>query len=210
MLFSDTELDLLNSCFERVKGAGNLGARERAELLQHVREYERQGYDLAAASGTLELIVREVVNPGARPFEVVSFEVTTSMQEGAKEALSSGSVVVEVNGQMYSGSSASRGPIEALDRALRSCLAPIYPDVEAVKLTDYRLHVLDPQQGTASVARVSVDWTAAHGSWTTMGVSENMIEASWLGLSSAVRLELMRAAEENPAIYHFEDNSWAV
>ena len=210
MLFFDTELDLLNSCLERVKGAGNLGARERAELLQLVRDYERQGYDLAAAGGTLELIVREVVHPGARPFEVVSFEVTTKMDDGAAQARSTASVVVDVNGQMYSGSSAARGPIDAFDRALRSCLAPIYPDVEAVKLTDYRVQVLDPQQGTASVALVSIDWSAAHGSWTTMGVSENVIEASWLALSSAVRLELMRAAEQNPALFHFEDNSWAV
>jgi 2-isopropylmalate synthase len=91
------------------------------------------------------------------------------------------------------------GPFNALHVALRKCLSQLYPQIADVRLTDYKVRVLDSYKGTAAKVRVLIEWSDHRTSWSTVGVSDNVIEASWHALVDAIRLELMRLADEQPA-----------
>src|SRR6185369_513669 len=91
------------------------------------------------------------------------------------------------------------GPFNALHECLRSCLATRYPQMSEVRLTDYKVRVLDSYKGTAAQVRVLIEWSDHERTWSTVGVSDNVIEASWHALVDAVRLELMRRAEAERA-----------
>ncbi|MBI3748277.1 MAG: citramalate synthase, partial [Chloroflexi bacterium] len=167
------------------------------------------GYDLAGADGTFELLLRETLSPNARFFNVLSYEVTTRMT-AAHDTHTAASVTVEVDEAVQSAGATGTGPVCALDSALRQCLAASYPAVVEVRLTDYKVRVLEPGKGTAAKVRVLVEWTDGHSSWTTAGVSANVIEASWLALTDSLRLELLRLVGAGQAPVHIEDYSWAV
>ena len=187
-----------------------LSADARRELLGAVREKEAEGYDLAHADGTLELLVREAAQPGSRFFKVLDYEVTTRMR-AALGFETKAQVTVEAEGAILTAHASGHGPVNALDVALRQCLATVYESIGKVRLIDYRVCMLEPDAGTAARVRVSIDWSDSDKSWITTGVSEDIIEASWLALTGAIRLELMRLLETNPALAAAaDDNSWAV
>jgi 2-isopropylmalate synthase len=177
----------------------------RRELLDRIRQMEMQGYELEAAEGTFELLVREALNPGLKFFEVLSYEVKTTALG------STATVTLKAQDGVHSATAGGNGPVNALDVALRNCLSNLYPEIADVRLTDYKVRMLDAKKGTAARARALVEWTDHRRSWTTVGVSENTIEASWLALVDALRLELMRLAEKDPTIERVvEDYCWGV
>jgi 2-isopropylmalate synthase len=101
--------------------------------------------------------------------------------------------------------------MNALDLCLRQCLSKLYPGISDVRLTDYKVRVLDVKKGTAAKVRVLVEWSDHKRSWATVGVSENVIEASWQALVDAIRLELMRLTEKDESIQQaVEDYCWGV
>jgi 2-isopropylmalate synthase len=177
----------------------------RRELLDRIKQMEYQGYELEAAEGTFELLVREALHPGVQLFEVVSYEVTT------RSTGSTATVTLKAHDGVHSATAAGNGPVNALDLCLRQCLATLYPSIADVKLTDYKVRVLDFKKGTAARVRVLVEWSDHRRSWTTVGVSENVVEASWFALVDALRLELMRISEKDPQIDRaVEDYCWGV
>lgn len=177
----------------------------RRELLDRIKQMEFQGYELEAAEGSFELVVRQALNPGLQMFEVVSYE-TISRNTG-----SSATVTLKVQDGIHSATADGNGPVNALDLALRQCLSSLYPDIANVRLTDYKVRVLDNKKGTAARVRVLVEWSDHKKSWATVGVSENVIEASWFALTDALRLELMRLTERDDGIDRaVEDYCWGV
>ena len=101
--------------------------------------------------------------------------------------------------------------MNALDLCFRQCLSSVYPNIQGVRLTDYKVRVLDSKKGTAAKVRVLVEWSDHRRSWATVGVSDNVIEASWRALVDAVRLELMRLSEQDENIDKVvEDYCWGV
>jgi 2-isopropylmalate synthase len=189
--------------------ADRLSEETRRELLERIKEMEYLGYELEAAEGTFELLVREALNPGLQFFEVDSYEVSTKMN--AQGTRSTATVNVRVQGSAHSATATGQGPVNALDLGLRKCLAAVYPQIAEVKLTDYKVRVLDAKKGTAARVRVLVEWSDHRRSWTTVGVSENVIEASWNALEAALRLELMRLTEQDESIEKaVEDYCWGV
>jgi 2-isopropylmalate synthase len=101
--------------------------------------------------------------------------------------------------------------MNALDVCLRQCLSAVYPRIADVRLTDYKVRVLDSKKGTAAKVRVLVEWSDHKRSWTTVGVSDNVIEASWRALVDAIRLELMRLTEQDESVDRVvEDYCWGV
>ncbi len=177
----------------------------RRQLLDRIKHMEFQGYELEAAEGTFELVVREALNPGVQLFEVASYEVTT------KSDTSSATVTLKIQDDVYTASASGNGPVHALDQCLRKCLSKLYPAIALVRLTDYKVRVLDAKKGTAARVRVLVEWSDQRRSWATVGVSENVIEASWLALADALRLEIMRLSEKDPSIERaVEDYCWGV
>src|SRR5579871_3126297 len=186
--------------------AERLDAEGRRQLLERVKHLDHQGYELEAAEGTFELLVREALYPGRNPFEVVSYDVTTRMIGGT-----SATVTLRIQDSVHTATATGHGPMNALDLGFRQCLASVYPNIQDVRLTDYKVRVLDSKKGTAAKVRVLVEWSDHRRSWATVGVSDNVIEASWRALVDAVRLELMRLTEQDESIDKVvEDYCWGV
>jgi 2-isopropylmalate synthase len=177
----------------------------RRHLLDRIKQMEFQGYELEAAEGTFELLVREALRPGLNLFEVVNYEVIS------RAASSTANVTLKAQESVLTASASGNGPVNALDVALRQCLSTLYPAIASVELTDYKVRVLDNKKGTAARVRVLIEWSDRKRSWATVGVSENVIEASWLALVDAIRLELMRLNEDDPNVEKaVEDYCWGV
>ena len=177
----------------------------RRHLLDRIKQMEFQGHELEAAEGTFELLVREALRPGVHLFDVVNYEVIT------RAASSTANVTLKAQENVLTASATGNGPVNALDVALRQCLSTLYPAIANVTLTDYKVRVLDFKKGTAARVRVLIEWSDHKRSWATVGVSENVIEASWFALVDAMRLELMRLSEQDPNIQKaVEDYCWGV
>jgi 2-isopropylmalate synthase len=171
---------------------------------------EYEGYELEAAEGTFELLVREALHPGTHFFEVENYEVGTR-SAGSAMPRSTASVTVKASDGVYSARAEGHGPFNALHLCMRKCLSSVYPQIANVKLTDYKVRVLDSKKGTAANVRVLIEWSDHRKSWSTVGVSDNVIEASWKALVDALRLELMRLAEQDDSIERaVEDYCWGV
>jgi len=191
--------------------ADALTAQAQREFLDRMQDMEREGYELETAGGTLELLAREAAEPGLRFFEVTGFETATKMTAKA-ETVTTAKVTVQVQNASYSATAKGDGPLHALDLCLRTALATFYPQIAGVRLTDYRVRVLEPHKGTAAKVRVAIEWAGGNRRWVTAGVSENVIEASWRALVDAIRLELMRLTEQRGTLVgaSVEDYSWGV
>ena len=191
--------------------ADRLSEDARRELLERVKQMEYEGYELEAAEGTFELLVREALRPGTHFFEVDGYEVSTHAG-GAGPSRTTATVTLRVEDGLHSAAAVSHhGPFNALHLCLRNCLSKFYPQIGEVRLTDYKVRVLDSRKGTAAKVRVLIEWSDHHRSWSTVGVSDNVIEASWKALVDAIRLELMRLTEKDASVERaLEDYSWGV
>ncbi len=134
----------------------------------------------------------EALHPGRTFFDVEGYEVVIRA-EGENTTHTANVRVKAADGQ-HSATATGNGPVNALDLSLRKCISELYPQIGDVRLTDYKVRVLDSGKGTAANVRVLVEWSDGTRSWSTVGVSEDVIEASWDALVSALRLELMRIA----------------
>src|SRR5271154_3970643 len=186
--------------------AERLDADARRQLLDRIKQLEYQGHELEAAEGTFELLVREALHPGWNLFEVVNYDVTTRLIGGT-----TATVTLRIQDSVHTATATGQGPMNALDLCLRQCLSNVYPQVKNVRLTDYKVRVLEPKKGTAAKVRVLVEWSDHRRSWATVGVSDNVIEASWGALVDAIRLELMRLTEQDENVDKVvEDYCWGV
>jgi 2-isopropylmalate synthase len=208
-----SDLSGRSNIFYKLKQAGledRLDDKARRDLLERIKQLEYMGYELEAAEGTFELLVREALRPGATFFEVINFEVVTKMT-GNRPSHTTGTVNVRAQDGVHSATASGHGPVHALDLCLRQCLSALYPDIANVRLTDYKVRVLEPRKGTAAKVRVLVEWSDHKRSWATVGVSDNVIEASWLALLDAIRLELMRLTEKDETVERaLEEYGWGV
>ncbi|MCU1495421.1 MAG: 2-isopropylmalate synthase/homocitrate synthase family protein [Acidimicrobiaceae bacterium] len=185
-------------------------------VLDALKRLEHGGYHFEVADGSLELLMRAAAGGlGAALdgfFTVESFRVSTDWRAapGATagsatdrlvhpwasdgELVTEATVKVHVAGQRVVSTAEGNGPVNALDAALRQAIGPYYPELSSMHLTDYRVRVLDTAKGTAAVTRVLLDTADPDGSWSTIGVSENVIESSWHALVDAVVFGLFRAS----------------
>jgi 2-isopropylmalate synthase len=140
----------------------------------------------------------------------VNFEVATTMDDDT-ESQTTATVTLKSHESVHSATAQGHGPVHALDVCLRKCLSAVYPSIANVRLTDYKVRVLEPKKGTAAKVRVLIEWSDHRKSWTTVGVSDNVIEASWRAMTDAIRLELMRLTEKDDSIEKaVEDYCWGV
>jgi 2-isopropylmalate synthase len=190
--------------------ADRLDEPARRELLERIKQMEYDGYELEAAEGTFELLVREALHPGTHFFDVDSYEVATRAGSNAPTHTTA-TVTLRAQDGVHSATATGHGPFNALHLCLRKCLSKLYPQIAEVRLTDYKVRVLDSYKGTAAKVRVLIEWSDHRKSWTTVGVSDNVIEASWTALVDAIRLELMRLTEKDSSIEKaVEDYCWGV
>src|SRR5580658_1846769 len=190
--------------------AGRLDEEARRELLERIKQMEYEGCELEAAEGTFELLVREALYPGLHFFEVEGYEVSTKAT-ATGDSRSTADITVRTQDGVHSATATGNGPFHALHVCLRKCLASVYPQMADVRLMDYKVRVLEPRKGTAAKVRVLIEWSDHRKSWSTVGVSDNVIVASWNALVDAIRLELMRLTEQDDSIEKaVEDYCWGV
>ncbi|MYA39339.1 MAG: citramalate synthase [Acidimicrobiia bacterium] len=171
------------------------------ELLRNIKEMEHRGYQFEAADGTFELLVRRTLGWNRSLFSAHSFSVSIQHDGADGEVVSRAEVVVEVGGTSHRTAGTGVGPVHALDQALRAALISAFPQLEQLRLIDYRVRVLDSADGTSATVRVLIETTDGVTSWGTVGVHPNIIEASWEALSDGLTVGLLRlgAARRPPA-----------
>jgi 2-isopropylmalate synthase len=172
--------------------AEGLDENARRRLLENIKEMEYQGYDFEVAEGNFELLVLQERYPDKKFFSLVGFDVATKAYgQGKSEAVAS--IIVNDQGHLRAATGTGQGPFDALHNALRKCLAGHYPGFDKVRLRDYKVRVLNGNKGTAAKVRVLVEWADDDRSWTTVGISHDVIQASARAMLDAIRLELLRA-----------------
>ena len=164
-----------------------------SRLLDDLKALEHRGFHFEAADGSLELLMRSATGWSQDFFEIESFRIITEHRENGTFNTEA-TIKVHVGDQRLVATAEGNGPVNALDGALRSAIGQAYPSLSALHLTDYKVRVLDTAKGTGAVTRVLIDSTDGETSWSTIGVSENIIEASWQALSDSVVYSLLRAA----------------
>ncbi len=171
-----------------------------SQVLDQLKTLEHRGYHFEAADGSLELLMRTATGWQQDFFEVESFRVITDQRENGT-VVTEATIKVHVGEQRIVATAEGNGPVNALDGALRSAIGQAYPALSSLHLTDYKVRVLDTNKGTGAVTRVLIDSTDGEATWSTIGVSENIIEASWQALSDSVVYALLRSlsqAQESP------------
>jgi 2-isopropylmalate synthase len=158
-----------------------IGEEEAARAVEHLKEREHRGYHYEAAPASFELLLRREAGSYEPLFELESFRVTTEKRaDGGVET--EAVVKVRVGEQRHVRVAEGNGPVNALDRALRGVIAEQHPQLAEIELTNYKVRILDESHGTGAVTRVLLDSTDHRREWGTIGVSENIIEASWEAL----------------------------
>lgn len=168
-----------------------LDSDELSDVLNHLKELEHKGYHFEAADGSLELLMRRAGGWEQSFFTLESFRVITDHREG-EAAVTEATVKVIVQGSRMIATAEGNGPVNALDSALRRALAPYFEELSRVHLTDFRVRVLDSSLGTGAVVRVLLDSSDGSENWSTMGVSENIIDASWQALIDSIVMGLVK------------------
>lgn len=161
-----------------------------SEILNRVQNMEHRGYQFEAADGSFELLVKEVARVKKKFFTLESFRVLNEKKEDGR-MLSEATVKVKINGERIIETAEGNGPVNALDRALRKAIESCYPQLKKITLTDFKVRVLNEKKGTGAVVRVLIESSDGKKIWGTIGVSENIIEASWQALEDSVIYGLM-------------------
>lgn len=161
------------------------------KVLKLLQELENKGYHFEAAEASLELLMKRIMKKFRDFFELQSFKVTSEKKKGGKMS-SRAEIRLKVGKVVEHTSSLGDGPVNALDGALRKALMKFYPRLAEMHLTDYKVRVLDEKEGTAARVRVLIQSQDKDDSWWTIGVSENVIDASWQALVDSVEYKLLK------------------
>jgi 2-isopropylmalate synthase len=171
---------------------------ETRKIIDRLKALEHEGYQFEAAESSFELVVRKMLGRYTPFFELVEFKVIVN-EPCINEANSSVIIKVRVGDQEVLTVAEGDGPVNALDRAARKALERLYPAIGAIRLTDYKVRVLDSDKASAARVRVLVESTDGHERWTTIGVSTDIINASWQALVDAMEYKLLRDQEAKRA-----------
>ena len=170
----------------------NLEVDGKQRILDELKRLEHEGFEFEAAEASFELLVHKLRNEPEPFFELLSFRVIDE-HRGAVTPLSEATVKIKVGESVEHTAATGTGPVNALDQALRRALAEFYPSLSEMHLTDYKVRVINSSlSGTASLVRVLITSTDGKTKWSTVGVSSNIVEASWRGLVDSVEYKLMK------------------
>ena len=168
------------------------GSAEASAVLKRVKELENEGYSFEAAGGSLELLIRRELGNHARPFDLTEYHTSFRQYRDGHPPVCEATVKLMVDGTPELTVAEGRGVVNALDLALRKALLPFFPEISEVSLVDYKVRIIDSHDATAAKTRVLIVSTDGENNWGTVGVSENIIEASWLALVDGIDLFLQR------------------
>jgi 2-isopropylmalate synthase len=167
------------------------GSSQAREVLQEVKRLENEGWEFEGAEASFELLVKRVLGQSTPLFDLLSARTINELREGGAWTTEA-TLKIGVNGKERHTAAEGDGPVHALDNALRKALLEFYPAMAKIHLTDFKVRVVNTREGTAAKVRVLVESTDGDTSWSTVGVSTNIIEASWLALREAIEYGLAR------------------
>lgn len=175
---------------------------ELHEILKKVKQLENEGYEFQGAEGSLELLMLRAGHSYESVFSIfdrIDYRVFTEKRKVDPDPVSEATITVEVGGTTEHTAGWGNGPVNALDRALRAVLPKYFPGtgLEDVRLLDYKVRVLTAAEGTAARVRVLIESGDGRSRWGTVGVSENVIEASWQALVDSIEYKLLRASKKS-------------
>ena len=168
------------------------GSDQAKAILKRVKELENEGYSFEAAGGSLELLIRRELGNHQRPFNLTEYYTSFRQYRDGHPPVCEATVKLVVDGTPELTVAEGRGVVNSLDLALRKALLPFYPEIAGVSLVDYKVRIIDGHDATAAKTRVLIVSTDGQTTWGTVGVSENIIEASWLALVDGIDLFLQR------------------
>lgn len=191
-----------------LSGRGNVLAKARelgieldegsplaAEVLEKMKRLEAEGYQYEGAEASFEILLKKSLGRWRKFFDLVGFRVIDEKRTEGEEPIAEATIMVRVDGQVEHTAAIGNGPVNALDAALRKALETFYPGIRDVRLVDFKVRVLSGVAGTGARVRVLIESTDGIDSWGTVGVSENIIQASWESLVDSIEYKLLRDEE---------------
>jgi len=167
-------------------------------VVERVKELEHRGYHFEAADGSFELLLRKEAGVYEPLFRLESFRVITDKREDGR-VQTEATIKIWAKGERKVRTAEGNGPVNALDKALREAIADLYPGLRAIDLVNYKVRIIDEHKGTAAVTRVLIDASDGHDTWGAIGVSDNIIEASWQALVDSLEYAMQpKLAESEP------------
>ena len=162
------------------------------KILSELKKLENQGYEFEGADASFELLIRKTLGQYRKHFELNGARIIVEKHRDDEEPISEATVIVQVDGITEHTAAIGNGPVNALDNALRKALEKFYPVLKDVKLKDYRVRVVSSQKGTDAVVRVLIESGDGESDWSTVGVSENIVEASWKAMVDSIDYKLFK------------------
>jgi 2-isopropylmalate synthase len=182
-----------------------LDEEEAARVVDQVKQQEAHGYQYEAADGSFDLLIRRAIGGYEPLFRLEAWQVTAEKREDGR-VQTEATIKIWVGGERYLRTADGNGPVNALDRALRLAIGDVYPHLRDIELVNYKVRILDERKGTGAVTRVLLDASDGVDTWGSIGVSENIIEASWEALVDSLEAGMLpsrsghsRAATGQPA-----------
>jgi 2-isopropylmalate synthase len=165
------------------------------DIVQKIKNLEMHGYQFEAAEGSLELLMKKALGIHKSYFDLVGFRIIVEKKEKA-HPVTEATILVKVGDKVEHTAALGKGPVNALDNALRKALHKFYPVLKEMDLVDYKVRVLSTKDGTGAVTRVLIESSDGKHTWGTVGVSENIIEASWRALVDSIDYKLLIEEEK--------------
>ncbi|MFU8813522.1 MAG: citramalate synthase [Balneolaceae bacterium] len=196
-----------NVCYksDELGFAFDKNSKESSEIVHKLKQLENEGYQYEAAEASFELLVKQMTEQAPEFFSLEGFRVIME-RNGSGESRSEATIKVRVNDQVELSAAEGSGPVHALDAAIRRALREFYPEIQAMKLQDYKVRVLNEKDGTGAKVRVLIDSAIDGHSWGTVGVSENIIDASWQALSEGITYYLMNEKSKPKRKFELKEN----
>jgi len=166
------------------------GKKEIGQVLSEIKALEAKGFSFEAAEASVALMIKRQEDSYKPPFELIDLTVNVEHRMG-RGLIAEASVKMKVNDEIIHTIAEGNGPVNALDTAMRKALIPFYPAIKHFKLADYKVRILDGDNGTAATTRVLIDTQNSSNRWSTVGASTNIIEASWRALADSMEYGLM-------------------
>lgn len=173
------------------------GGAEHRRILDELKELEHQGFQFEGAEGSFELLLRKAYNNYRRPFTLETMRILTELRDEG-HVYSEAIIKLRVNDRVVHTAAEGNGPVNALDAALRKSLEEFYPAIREMQLLDYKVRVLDAKAGTGAVVRVLIETGDGRKTWGTVGVSPNVIEASWQALADSFAYGILKGRDSAP------------
>lgn len=174
---------------------------ETREIIDKLKKLEYEGYQFEGAESTFELLIRKHLGKYKPFFELEHFNVVGGYPNKEREFSASAMVKLKVEGKVEITAAEGDGPVNALDKALRKALEVFYPQLKSMHLTDYKVRVLSSKEATGAKVRVLIESTDGEDIWTTVGVSKDIIQASWIALVDSIEYKLLKDIEKKFKTY---------